>query len=110
MSVTEVTPLAERITDALRGVIDPELGYNIVDLGLVYRVDITPHGVVRITMTTTTDGCPASAYLKDGAHESARGVAGVAAVDVALTYEPRWTPDMMSAEARRLLGFSGGDT
>ncbi len=108
MSVTEVTPLAERITDALRGVIDPELGYNIVDLGLVYRVEVTPDGVARITMTTTTAGCPASAFLKDGAHESARGVPGVTAVDVDLTYEPRWTPDMMSADAKRLLGFDGG--
>ena len=60
MTIESVNDLAERIKDALRLVIDPELGYNIVDLGLVYDVVVAEGGAVNITMTTTTRGCPAT--------------------------------------------------
>jgi len=93
------------IMDALRGVIDPELGYNIVDLGLVYDVAREEGGIVRITMTTTTPGCPATNYLKQGAGEAAGDVPGVEFVDVKLTYEPRWAPEMMSPEAKAHFGM-----
>ncbi len=89
-----------RIRDALRRVIDPELGCNIVDLGLVHEVAIDEGGVVHITMTTTTPGCPATNYLKTGAGTAAGSVPGVQSVDVQLTYEPRWTPQMMSPQAK----------
>jgi metal-sulfur cluster biosynthetic enzyme len=92
------------IKDALRQVIDPELGYNIVDLGLVYDVVVASGGVVHVTMTTTTPGCPATNYLKSGAGEAASGVSGVEFVDVQLTYEPRWSPEMMSADAKAHFG------
>lgn len=101
--------LAERIRAALRQVIDPELGYNIVDLGLVYQIAITEGGVVEVTMSTTTPGCPATDYLKSGAGESAGSVPGVEIVDVKLTYEPRWTPDRMSPEAKAHFGIRDGD-
>lgn len=97
--------LADRIREGLRQVIDPELGYNIVDLGLVYGVAVEEGGVVCITMTTTTPGCPATSYLKNGAEESASNVPGVEFVDVKLTYEPRWAPEMMSPEAKAYLDF-----
>lgn len=100
--------LDERIAQALRVVIDPELGWNIVDLGLVYEVAVSEGGVVSIAMTTTTKGCPATAYLKQGARDAAWSVPGVEFVDVALTYEPPWQPDMMSAEARDHLGMGPG--
>ncbi|MGH9770576.1 MAG: metal-sulfur cluster assembly factor [Candidatus Acidiferrales bacterium] len=93
---------------ALRRVIDPELGYNIVDLGLIYDVAIEGGGVVRVTMTTTTPGCPATNYLKEGAGESAGSVPGVEFVEVKLTYEPRWTPEMMSPEAKAHFGITDG--
>jgi metal-sulfur cluster biosynthetic enzyme len=97
--------LAGRIREALRQVIDPDLGYNIVDLGLVYDVAAQEGGVVCVTMTTTTPGCPATSYLKSGAGESASNVPGVEFVDVKLTYEPRWTPEMMSPDAKAHLGI-----
>jgi len=97
--------LVEGIREALRQVIDPELGYNIFDLGLVYEVAVEEGGVVRITMTTTTPGCPATNYLKGGAAEGASNVPGVEFVDVKLTYEPRWTPEMMSPKAKAHLGI-----
>lgn len=98
--------LAEKVTEALRVVIDPELGYNIVDLGLVYAVTVVEGGVVDILMTTTTRGCPATSFLKDGARDGAWAVPGVEFVNVALTYEPHWIPEMMTAEAKEHLGFA----
>lgn len=99
---------ADGIREALRQVIDPELGYNIVDLGLIYEVAVEEGGVVCVTMTTTTPGCPATNYLKSGVGESAGNVPGVEFVDVKLTYEPRWTPEMMSREAKAHLGIRDG--
>lgn len=96
----------EKVKEALRLVIDPELGYNIVDLGLVYAVLVNAGGVVNIVMTTTTRGCPATDYLKEGARDAAWGVPGVEFVDVTLTYEPPWSPQKMSAAAKDHLGIA----
>ena len=98
--------LVEKVTEALRVVIDPELGYNIVDLGLVYEVTVAEGGVVDILLTTTTRGCPATSFLKDGAPDGAWAVPGVEFVNVTLTYEPHWIPEMMTAEAKEHLGFA----
>jgi len=98
--------LAAAIRNALRSVIDPELGYNIVDLGLVYDICVQDGCIASITMTTTTPGCPATRYLKDGAANSAWGVPGIELVNVELTYDPAWTPEMMSPEAKTALGFA----
>lgn len=98
----------DQIREALRRVIDPELGHNIVDLGLVYDVTVEEGGIARITMTTTTPGCPATDYLKRGASEAASSVPGVEFVDVNLTYEPRWAPELMSAEAKAHFGITDG--
>lgn len=95
----------EKVKEALRLVIDPELGYNIVDLGLVYAVLVNDGGVVNIVMTTTTRGCPATNYLKEGARDAAWGVPGVEFVDVTLTYEPPWSPQKMSPGAMEHLGI-----
>jgi len=97
--------LAETIRNALRQVIDPELGYNIVDLGLVYGVAVTADGAATISMTTTTRGCPATSYLQEGSGEAARGVAGVSDVEVVLTYDPPWQPGMMNDEAKQHFGI-----
>ncbi len=105
MTPEESDAFAERIREALRLVIDPELGYNIVDLGLVYGVEVEDGGVVRVAMTTTTRGCPATGYLKDGARDAAWSVPAVEFVDIALTYDPPWTPDMMTDAAKVHLGI-----
>lgn len=98
--------IVTQVRDALRLIIDPEIGYNIVDLGLVYDIAATDDGGVCITMTTTTRGCPATGYLKDGAHHAAWAVEGVEFVDVRLTYDPPWTPRMMSSQAKEYLGVA----
>ncbi len=105
MSADPDDDIRERIKDALRVVIDPEIGFNLVDLGLIYEVTIEG-GIARVLMSTTTRGCPAADYLKDGAQEAASTVSGVDAVEVTMTYDPPWTPDMMSEAAKSQLGFT----
>lgn len=99
--------LADGVMTALRRVIDPELGYNIVDLGLVYRVEIES-GAVNVVMTTTTRGCPATDYLRGGADAAASSAPGVTSVSIELTYDPPWSPDMMSPKAKEHLGIGEG--
>jgi metal-sulfur cluster biosynthetic enzyme len=97
--------LVAHIKDALRVVIDPELGHNIVDLGFVYDISVVD-GAVRITMTTTTPGCPAAGFLKEGVANSAARVPGVGSVDVVMTFEPPWTPSLIDPSVRAALGFA----
>jgi len=92
------------IREALRQVLDPEIGVNIVDLGLVYRIEVDG-ARVRIAMTMTSPACPLAAYLKDLVTAAIRDrVPDVADVDIVVEWEPPWDPDMMSDEARRQLG------
>ncbi|QOZ78712.1 aromatic ring hydroxylase [Bradyrhizobium sp. CCBAU 53351] len=97
--------LVARIKQALKVVIDPELGHNIVDLGFIYDVQVDD-GAAHITMTATTRGCPAASFLKDGVASSARLVPGVDSVDVTMTFEPPWQPSMISPGVRSSLGFA----
>ncbi|XSC45401.1 metal-sulfur cluster assembly factor [Bradyrhizobium sp. RDT10] len=97
--------LVDRIRDALRVVIDPELGHNIVDLGFVYDISIV-NGVVRITMTATTPGCPAIHFLEEGVANAAARVSGVSSVDVVMTFDPPWTPSRIAPVVRASLGFA----
>lgn len=107
---TERAGLLDRAREALSRVIDPELGYNILDLGLVYDVAVEDGGAVEVVMTTTSPGCPATSYLKQGAGDAVADLPGVSAVTVTLTYEPRWTPQRMSREAKAHFGIrEGGD-
>ncbi|MDH4096349.1 MAG: metal-sulfur cluster assembly factor [Betaproteobacteria bacterium] len=93
------------VTQALRGVEDPEAGMSIVDLGLVYGVEVQP-GRVRVEMTMTSPACPAAPYLVDEAEAAIRTVAPEGTdVQVELVWEPPWTPERMSAEARQKFGW-----
>jgi metal-sulfur cluster biosynthetic enzyme len=95
------------IREALRQVLDPEIGVNIVDLGLVYRIEVDG-ARVRIAMTMTSPACPLADYLKDLVTSAIRDrVPDVGDVDIVVEWEPPWDPDMMSDEARRQLGEGG---
>src|SRR3546814_7542217 len=89
--------LVERVRAGLADVIDPEIGRGVVEIGLIYTVDADRQGNVQIAMTTTTPGCPASGILLEGVRYAALAVDGVHSVDVELTYEPPWRPDMMAS-------------
>jgi metal-sulfur cluster biosynthetic enzyme len=82
---------SERVTEALRTVLDPELGISVVDLGLIYGVAVEG-GRVAVTMTLTAPGCPLGTVMTDWVRRAVQGVAGVESVDVTLTFDPPWLP------------------
>ena len=97
-------PSKEEVLEALRQVEDPELGMDIVDLGLLYDVEVEG-GNVKVTHTLTSMGCPVGPMIQEDIDRVARELPGVEAVDVELTFDPPWTPDRMSEDAKFILGF-----
>lgn len=94
------------VWDALKEVIDPELGVNIVDLGLVYDVKVD-QGHVDVVMTLTTPACPLGSYFERVIPAAVSGrVKEVGSVSVRIVWEPRWTPQMMSDEAKTSFGWT----
>jgi len=96
--------LRDRVREALRNVHDPELGINIVDLGLVYGVDVAD-GSVKVTYTLTTMGCPIGPLIEAEIRQFLETVDGVENVEAEMVLRPPWTPEMMSEEAKAALGF-----
>jgi len=95
---------AEEVRDALRGVVDPELGASIVDLGLVYDVQVIG-AKVFVTMTLTTPLCPMNEMIPDAVRQAIGALPGVGGVDVDLVWTPPWEPQMMSRELKQRLGW-----
>jgi metal-sulfur cluster biosynthetic enzyme len=97
-------PTKEEVVDALRQVEDPELGMDIVDLGLLYDVEVEgPKVVVRHSLTSM--GCPAGPMIQEDIDNVTRSLAGVEEVEIDLVWDPPWTPDKMSDDAKFILGF-----
>jgi metal-sulfur cluster biosynthetic enzyme len=96
--------LKEEVLEALRNVHDPELGINIVDLGLVYGVELDGD-TVHITYTLTTMGCPIGPMIEAEMRQFLSGVEGVSNVEAEMVLRPPWTPEKMSDEAKAALGF-----
>jgi metal-sulfur cluster biosynthetic enzyme len=94
----------ERVLESLKNVFDPELGINIVDLGLVYEVEISD-GTVHIEYTLTTMGCPIGPLIEQQMQQLLSAVDGVEAVDAEMVIRPAWSPEMMSEEAKAALGY-----
>jgi metal-sulfur cluster biosynthetic enzyme len=106
MSLADGPPSDGMLRDFLREVIDPEVGINIVDLGLVYGVALSSDGVAAITMTLTTPGCPLGGYIDDAIHDVLWNTPGVRDIDVRIVWDPPWDPDeMMSDWAKDQLGW-----
>jgi len=100
-----VVPGTEEVLAALRHVIDPEIGINVVDLGLVYEV-LGQDGHVHVVMTMTTAACPLGESITEEVRAAIRQhIRGVTSVAVDLVWQPRWQPSMMSAAAREQLGW-----
>jgi metal-sulfur cluster biosynthetic enzyme len=101
-------PSEDDVRDALMAVMDPEAGMNIVDLGLVYGVELKSDGVY-VTMTMTSPACPATGQVVDEARAAIRRIAPRnARVMVDVVWDPPWTPERMSEMARQTFGWSGG--
>jgi len=94
----------KQVLAKLKEVLDPEIGINIVDLGLIYGVGIEK-SQVNIKMTFTTPACPLLGYLVNNVQSKVRELKGVSDVQVQFVWEPRWTPEKMSKEAKKQLGL-----
>ena len=94
----------DEVTDALREVIDPELGLDFVELGLIYEVEVDG-GSVHVTYTLTSPGCPIGPQVSEQIEEFVGELDGVDEVQPTMTFAPPWTPERMSEDAKFALGF-----
>ena len=94
----------EIVLEQIKQIIDPDIGLNIVDMGLIYGVDINDD-IVNITMTLTSPGCPAAPQLLNGSQTVVQQLDGVEEVNVNVVWTPQWDPEMMSEEAKDELGI-----
>jgi len=94
-----------QIVRILRNVYDPEIPVNIYDLGLIYEVNVLENGKVTILMTLTSPGCPMADELIEEIHTRVKEIEGIREVEVKLTFNPPWSKDMMTDEAKLELGF-----
>ncbi len=94
----------DEVLEVLRQVEDPELGMDIVDLGLLYEVEVED-ATVKVTYSLTSMGCPAGPLIAQDIDGAVRQVDGVEDVQLELTFDPPWTPDRMSDDAKFILGF-----
>jgi FeS assembly SUF system protein len=101
----EIDRLTDDIVAALKTVYDPEIPADIYELGLIYKVDIKDDRAVDVEMTLTTPNCPAAGELPTMVENAVASVAGVGPVSVNVVWEPVWTPDRMSDEARLVLNM-----
>ncbi|MGB0750611.1 MAG: SUF system Fe-S cluster assembly protein [Gammaproteobacteria bacterium] len=99
------SPLDDRIVDALRQVYDPEIPVNIYDLGLIYDVRVEDDGTVEVDMTLTAPGCPVAQTFPGTVEDAVRQVEGVTEAHVELVWEPPWTSERISDEAKLALGI-----
>lgn len=97
--------LEEKVVEMLRTVFDPEIPVSIYDLGLVYRIDIDDDANLTVDMTLTAPSCPAADFMMDDARIKLESIEGLNSVTINLVFEPEWTQDMMSEEAKLELGF-----
>ena len=97
--------LRQKVLDALKQVYDPELGINIVDLGLVYEVEVQDNGDVDISYSLTTMGCPIGPLIEDQIRAFLAPIEGLGEVRPDLVFRPPWSPELMSDEAKAALGI-----
>lgn len=97
--------LTDKVIDALKTVYDPEIPVNIYDLGLIYDLKISAEGVVDLDMTLTAPGCPVAEHFPSWVEDAVRTVDGISDAHVELVWDPPWTPERMSEEAKLELGF-----
>ena len=94
-----------KTVEMLKTVFDPEIPVNVYDLGLIYKIDVTDDFVVNIDMTLTAPNCPAADFIMEDINQKVCSIEGVKEVNIELVYEPEWTKDMMTEEAKLDLGF-----
>ena len=105
MTQEEKLAIEERALELLRTVYDPEIPVDIYSLGLIYKIDVDDDGKLNIDMTLTAPNCPAADFIVEDARYKLQSIEGVKEVNIEIVFEPEWTRDMMSEEAKLELGF-----
>ena len=103
--VFSLPTLKEQVVEMLKSCYDPEIPFNVVDLGLIYALDVTNQGDVQVKMTLTSPGCPVGPWLTDEITSACKSVNGITKVDIEVIFTPPWSPEMMSSSAHKALGF-----
>lgn len=101
----QTLPTVEEVREILRAVIDPEIGLPIVDIGLVYEIEVLDEGKIRVVYTLTSLGCPVGPMIESNVRQLLESIPGVEEVELEMTFRPPWTPDMMGDEAKAALGY-----
>ncbi len=97
--------LEEKIVEMIKTVYDPEIPVNIYDLGLIYRIEVKEDSSVDIDMTLTAPNCPAADFMLEDVRQKVESIAGIGAVNLQLVFEPEWSQDLMTEEAKLELGL-----
>ena len=97
--------LEEKIVEMIKTVYDPEIPVNIYDLGLIYRIEVKDDNSVEIDMTLTAPNCPAADFMMEDVRMKVEGIEGIGAVNLNLVFEPEWSQDLMTEEAKLELGL-----
>ena len=103
--MNEFLELEEQVLRMIKTVYDPEIPVNVYELGLIYKIDLPGDGIRNIDMTLTAPNCPAADFLVEDIKQKVGSVDGSSTVNVNIVFEPEWTKDMMSEEAKLELGF-----
>ncbi len=105
MTQDERIAIEEKVVEMLRTVYDPEIPVDIYSLGLVYRIELSDEGELTVDMTLTAPNCPMADFIMEDVRMKLESIDGVNAVNVNIVFEPEWTQDMMSEEAKLELGL-----
>ena len=97
--------LEQRIVEMIKTVYDPEIPVNIYDLGLIYRIEVKEDNSVEVDMTLTAPNCPAADFMMEDVRQKVEGIEGIGKVTLNLVFEPEWSQDLMTEEAKLELGF-----
>jgi FeS assembly SUF system protein len=96
----------EEVLEVLKDCYDPEIPVNVVDLGLVYKVDVSPENRVYVEMTMTAPGCPFHETLTEDAQDRLMSIPGVSEAEVQIVWDPPWTPELISEDGKAQLGWN----
>ena len=105
MTPEEKLHIEQRIVEVLKTVYDPEIPVDIYSLGLIYRIDLADDGILDVDMTLTAPNCPAADFIVEDVRQKLETISELKRVDVNLVFEPEWTKDLMTEEARLELGI-----
>ena len=105
MNAEQHLELEEKIVSMLKTVYDPEVPVDIYSLGLIYKIDLSDEGDLKIDMTLTAPACPAADFIVEDARIKLESIEGINSVDIQIVFEPEWDKEMMTEEAKLELGF-----